>query len=145
MIIGSIAIVIPSDSFGPRPGWPKFGDVWILVVVPADAVPDQAADDGEPGRFDDRLDRGRDVPDPVAGLRLGDPCGERVLADVEQPLCLGVDRSDAEGVAASAMAPSRTAPTSTVIRSPSATRYGPGMPWTTIEFGEMQISAGYVP
>ena len=25
VIIGSIAIVIPSESFGPRPGWPKFG------------------------------------------------------------------------------------------------------------------------
>src|SRR5687767_533770 len=25
VIIGSIAIVIPSESLGPRPGWPKFG------------------------------------------------------------------------------------------------------------------------
>jgi hypothetical protein len=44
--------------------------------------------------------------------------------------------------ALSAIAPSSTTPTSIVIRSPSATRYGPGMPWTTIAFGEMQISAG---
>ena len=25
LIIGSIASVIPSESSGPRPGWPKFG------------------------------------------------------------------------------------------------------------------------
>src|SRR2546423_770766 len=32
-------------------------------------------------------------------------------------------------------------PTSTEIRSPSSTRCSPGMPWTTIAFGEMHVAA----
>ena len=42
----------------------------------------------------------RDVADPVAETRLGDAGRERVLADVEQPLRLAVDRADAVGVGA---------------------------------------------
>ena len=46
------------------------------------------------------LDRVRDVPDAVADDRLGDPRGERVLRDVEQPLILRLDLPDAERVRA---------------------------------------------
>ena len=100
VIIGSIAMVIPSDRRGPRPGSPKFGNVRILVVVAADAVPDEAADDGEPRSLDELLDRMRDVSDPVPDDRVGDSRGERVLGDVEQSLILLADRPHAERVRA---------------------------------------------
>ena len=44
--------------------------------------------------------------------------------------------------ALSATRPSSVTPTSIEITSPSASSYGPGMPWTTIEFGDAQIEAG---
>ena len=88
VIIGSIAIVMPSESRGPRPRLAEVRDVRVLVVVPADAVADEAPDDREAGALDDGLHGVRDVADPVAEARLGDPGRERVLRDVEQPLRL---------------------------------------------------------
>ena len=44
--------------------------------------------------------------------------------------------------AASATQPSSTTPTSIEMMSPRSSRYGPGMPWTTIAFGEAQIEPG---
>ena len=40
------------------------------------------------------------------------------------------------------MKPSSVTPTSIETRSPSATAYAPGIPCTTMSFGEMQIAAG---
>ena len=44
--------------------------------------------------------------------------------------------------AESATNPSRVTPTSTERMSPSASSRRPGIPWTTIEFGERQVAAG---
>ena len=100
VIIGSIAIVMPSESRGPRPGSPKFGMCGILVVVAADPVADEAPDHRETGAFDDGLHRMRDVPDAIVDDGLGDPRGERLLGDVEQPLILRLDLPDSERVRA---------------------------------------------
>ena len=70
------------------------------MVVPPDAVTDEAADDRETGSLDDLLDGVRDVADPISELRLRDACAERLLADVEQPLRLRVDAPDGERVGA---------------------------------------------
>src|SRR4051794_9023489 len=45
-------------------------------------------------------------------------------------------------IAASATQPSLVTPTSSEMTSPRLSSYGPGMPWTTIEFGEAQIEPG---
>src|SRR3954453_19828818 len=45
-------------------------------------------------------------------------------------------------VAASATQPSLVTPTSSEMTSPRFSSYGPGMPWTTMEFGEAQIEPG---
>ena len=114
----------------------------LLVHRAPDAVADQRPDDGEPGRLGRPLDGRRDVADVVAGSRLGDPGRERRLADVEQPLRLGVDlahRERVRGVGHEAV--ERHAD---VDRDDVAVleRYEPGIPWTTIEFGDAQIEAG---
>ncbi len=44
--------------------------------------------------------------------------------------------------APSATQPSSVTPMSTEMMSPRWSRYGPGIPWTTIEFGEAQIEPG---
>ena len=75
-------------------------DVRVLVVVAADPVADEAPDHGEAGAFDDGLHRVRDVPDAIVDDRLGDPRGERLLGDVEQPLILRLDLPDSERVRA---------------------------------------------
>ena len=45
-------------------------------------------------------------------------------------------------IAASAVHPSRTAPLSTLSRSPSASRYRPGMPCSAASLTEVQMAAG---
>ena len=45
-------------------------------------------------------------------------------------------------VAASATQPSLVTPTSSEMTSPRLSSYGPGMPCTTIEFGDAQIDPG---
>ena len=44
--------------------------------------------------------------------------------------------------AASPCQPSTIAPQSMEMRSPSSSRYEPGMPWTMTSFGDVQITAG---
>ena len=90
----------PLRESRPAAGVAEVRDVRVLVVVAADAVAHEALDDREAGALHDDLHGVGDVADPVAEPRLGDPCGERVLAHVEEPLRLGVDRSDGERVRA---------------------------------------------
>jgi hypothetical protein len=45
-------------------------------------------------------------------------------------------------IAASATQPSWVTPTSSEMMSPRSSSYGPGIPCTTIEFGEAQIEPG---
>ncbi len=42
-------------------------------------------------------------------------------------------------MAPSATQPSLVTPTSTLMTSPRLSLYGPGMPWTTMSFGEAQM------
>src|SRR6185503_7596468 len=59
----------------------------VLMVVPADAVADEALHDREPGPLDERLHRMRDVADPVSEPCLRDPGRERPFeghADVDR-------------------------------------------------------------
>ncbi len=72
----------------------------VLVVVPADAVADEALHDRETGPLDERLHRMRDVADAVSEPCLRDPGRERVLAHVQQALGVRLDRAHAEGVRA---------------------------------------------
>ncbi len=98
VIIGSIAKVIPSASSGPRPGLAVVRDLRLLVHRAADAVADQAADDGEALLLGGDLDRVRDVREPVADAALLDPGRERGLAALEQALGLLGDLADRERV-----------------------------------------------
>ena len=59
------------------------------MVVAADAVADEAADDREAGILDHGLHGVRDVADAIPVPCLGDSCRERLLGDIEQPLRLG--------------------------------------------------------
>src|SRR5437588_10013358 len=81
-------------------GIPEVRDLRILVVVASDPVAHERAHDRKAGVLDARLHRVRDVPDVVAGVRLGDARVTRLLADVEQPPGLGRDLTDCEGVGA---------------------------------------------
>jgi len=112
------------------------------VVRTADTVADERADDGKLRRFDDDLDGVRDVADVVPDAGLLDARVARVLADLEQPPRLVGDLTDPERVCAVRDQSVEVIPTSTEIRSPSSTRCEPGIPWTTIEFGEMHVAAG---
>ena len=120
VIIGSIAVVIPSESRGPVParrswGCPgPHGDGARRRRRRGSARRRSLPPRPQPGRI-------RDVANPHADDRLGDARGERVLRDVEQPL-------DSSGIsptpnvqALSAMYPSSVTPTSMVTRSPSPT------------------------
>jgi hypothetical protein len=112
------------------------------VVGAADAVADERPDDREAGLLDDPLDRRRDVPDTVVHLRLLDPCREGGLGDLEQPLVLRRDVADAECVRGIGhVAVERDAD---VDREEVAVLDDicPGIPWTIIAFGEMQIAFG---
>ena len=115
------------------------------MVVAADPVADEALDDREPGALDHGLHPVRDVPNAVVDARLADPGRERLLRDLEQALRLGRSPRRPTVYALSAMYASSVTPTSIVTRSPSATSYGPGMPWTTTSFCEMQIALGKGP
>jgi len=70
------------------------------VIGAADPVADQGADDREAGAFHDQLDGMRDVTHAVARASLVDAGRESLLADLEQPLGLGVDLADPKGVGA---------------------------------------------
>ena len=79
----------------------------------------------------------------LSGAALLDPGGERGLAGLEQPPRDVVEVSPTANVyAESATKPPSVTPTSIESTSPSSSAYGPGMPWTTMSFGEAQIAAG---
>ena len=85
----------------------------------------------------------RDVADRVAEPRLLDPGLERRLARVEQALRLGRDRADRErpgrvGDEAVERHADVDGEDVAVLRASA----GPGIPWTTIAFGERQVAAG---
>ena len=103
---------------------------------------DEAADDREAGAFDDDLDGVGDVGEPVADARLLDAGGERLLADVEQPLRLGRDLADRQRDGA--VGDEAVERDAEVERDQVALARAivVGIPCTTIEFGEMQSAAG---
>ena len=76
----------PLGELGAAAGLAEVRDVRVLVVVPADAMTDEALDDREAGLLDDGLDRVRDVADPVPEPCFRDPGRERGLARVEEAL-----------------------------------------------------------
>jgi hypothetical protein len=90
----------PRKQLRAAAGGAEVRDLRILVVRAADAVADEAADDGESSALDHGLDGVPDVGHVVADARLVDARSQRLLADVEEPLRLGVDLADAEGVGA---------------------------------------------
>ena len=142
LIIGSIASVMPGWSSGPLPGLAEVRHLRLLVHRAPDPVADERADDREAGGLGRALDGGRDVLDVVAGPGLLDAGRERRLADLEQPLGLVVDLAHGEGVGG--VRHEAVEGHADVDRDDVAVleRVRPGMPWTTIEFGDVQIAAG---
>ena len=69
----------------PGPGPPVVGDLRILVHGGADAVADEVPHDAVAVLVGDRLDRGADVAEPVAGDRGRDPRLHPPPRGVDQP------------------------------------------------------------
>ena len=102
---------------------------------------DEAADDRIARPLGGALHGRRDVPDAVACPRLLDARIQRRAAGLQELLGLGRISPTANVHAESATKPPSVTPTSTETTSPAARVYSPGIPCTTIEFGETQIDA----
>ena len=81
-------------------------------------------------------------PTRLPAAALLDAGVQRRPADVEQPLRLGPISPIANVYAESATKPPSVTPTSIESTSPSSSSYAPGIPCTTMSFGEAQIDAG---
>ena len=118
-------------------------DLRVLVHPPADAVPDELADDAEALALDVRLAGVAEVEQAVADLALRDHPAQRLLADGEQPERLGRHLAHATVTAESPTKPRWVTPTSSDRMSPSRQHVrSPGMPCTIMSFGDEQIEPG---
>ena len=140
--MGSMASVMPGWSSGPWPGSPKFGTWGSSCIGAPDPVADERANDREARLLGRALNGGGDVLDVVPGACLLDAGRERGLAHLEQPLGLVVDLSHREGVGGVRHEAVERHADVDRDEVTSSSAYGPGIPWTTIEFGEVQIAAG---
>jgi hypothetical protein len=102
-------------------------------------VADERAHDAQPLGLDDGLDGVGDVAEPVADLALLHRGEQRPLRDLEQLARDGRDRADGKGDGAVG----DPAPVDHADVDgddvPARERVGPGIPCTTIEFGEAQM------
>ena len=142
MIIGSIANVMPSREQRTAARLAEIGDLRVLVHGPAHPVADEAAHDGEPGLLGDRLHGVRDVREPPSRPALSTPASSATWPTSSSRSASAEISPTAKVNAESATKPPRVTPTSTDRMSPSPSAYAPGMPWTTMSFGDAQIEAG---
>ena len=97
----------------------------------------------KPGGLGDRLDGPRDVADRVPDAGPPSIPASSAALHVSSSRCASAEIDPTGNVQAeSATNPSSVTPTSTERMSPSSSFALPGMPWTTIAFGERQVAAG---
>ena len=100
---------------------------------------DQRADDGEAGALHVGLDRVADVAEVVAGTHCSTALNSDSRVTSSSLAATGLTSPTGKVIAPSATQPSLVTPTSMEMMSPRWSLNGPGMPCTTMWFGDAQM------